>query len=65
MMGREGKNVKLNYNDYNEIDRIDRMMFYKGMRDYVLFGCHKWESLELQIFKNKLKKESMEFQDRN
>ena len=63
MIRREVRNVEQKYNEYNEI--IDRMMFYKGMKDYVLFGCNKWENLELQGFKNKLKKELMEFQDRN
>ena len=57
MKRRGGRNVEQKYSEYIE---IDRMMFYKGIRDYVLFGCNKWENLELQGFKFKLKKEYVE-----
>lgn len=34
--------MKLKYNDSKD---VDEMLFYKGSRDYTLFGYENWEKL--------------------
>ena len=50
---------------YHDNKWVDGMIFYKGLRDYLLFGCDKWEQLEVGGFKKKLKAEFMKFQENN
>lgn len=57
VLGRRRGSLELKYNDTRE---MDNMLFFKGMRDYTLFDCKKWEDLLLGVFRNRLGNEVMQ-----
>lgn len=50
---------------YSEDTMVDGMIFFKGMKDFSLFGCEQWEHLDLYGFRKKFVREMMRFQGNN